>query len=250
MKLTFFGDGVMSKAIITPLVKSGYEIEVFGRNEQKLEKLKKELKDKIDVFVYGKDNMVDIKDKIVILCIKPYALDEVSSFIKHGSQAKVLISILASTSLDNLKNKIQALSYIKAMPNIAACYQKSMTTLMGDINSKELAIKIMSSVGQTLWVETQKEFDIATILAASAPAFLALVSEALIDGAVKEGLKRDDASFLTKGLFAGFSELLKQYPHPAIIKDDVMSPGGITAKGYAKLEEGKVRDSFIKVFLV
>ena len=40
-------------------------------------------------------------------------------------------------------------------------------------------------------------------------------------------------------------EVLKN-EHPALLKDKVMSPAGTTAAGYAKLEEGKVRDSFIK----
>jgi len=34
--------------------------------------------------------------------------------------------------------------------------------------------------------------------------------------------------------------------HPALLKDKVMSPGGTTAAGYAALEEGRVRDSFIR----
>jgi len=43
----------------------------------------------------------------------------------------------------------------------------------------------------------------------------------------------------------GFGILIQDM-HPAILKDAVMSPGGTTAAGYSALEEGKVRDSFIK----
>jgi pyrroline-5-carboxylate reductase len=53
---------------------------------------------------------------------------------------------------------------------------------------------------------------------------------------------------LTKGLFEGFAQLLENYPHPALIKDAVMSPAGTTAKGYAVLEKYKVRSAFIKVY--
>jgi pyrroline-5-carboxylate reductase len=50
---------------------------------------------------------------------------------------------------------------------------------------------------------------------------------------------------LVRGLYEGTSALLEDN-HPAIIKDSVMSPGGTTAQGIAKLEEGAVRDAFIK----
>ena len=78
-------------------------------------------------------------------------------------------------------------------------------------------------------------------MAGSGPAYLALIAEALCDGAVREGLKRDDAMVLMRGLFDGFGKLI-QTTHPAILKDNVMSPGGTTAAGYGALEKGKVRE--------
>jgi len=137
---------------------------------------------------------------------------------------------------------------VRTMPNLAASYQKSMTTVFGDEAFKDEAIEICESFGKALWLNSEKEIDIATAVAGSGPAFLALAAEALSDGAVKEGLKREDAQELVKGLFEGFSSLLNE-KHPAIIKDEVMSPGGTTAAGYAALEEGKVRDGFIKAIV-
>jgi pyrroline-5-carboxylate reductase len=73
---------------------------------------------------------------------------------------------------------------------------------------------------------------------------MALVAEGLSDGAVKTGLKRDVSYKFIQGLFEGMGELLKT-EHPALLKDKVMSPAGTTAHGYAQLEKGGVRDSFI-----
>jgi len=53
------------------------------------------------------------------------------------------------------------------------------------------------------------------------------------------------AGIVSTMLFSGCATLLKN-EHPAVIKDKVTSPAGTTAYGYAKLEEGRVRDSFIK----
>lgn len=244
MKLSFIGNGVMAKAMIKPLLKNGYDIEVFGRDKNKLKALSEKLDNKIDYFEY--ENATDMSGKNIVLCIKPYAINKVSYYF--SGEAELIISVLAKTTMEDLRNSFKSKLYIQAMPNIAATYAKSMTTITGDIKAKDIAADILSNIGKTLWVESQKEFEIASLLAGSSPAFLALVSEALIDGAVKEGLKREDATTLTRGLFEGYSKLLNDFSHPALIKDAVMSPGGITAKGYAKLEEGKVRDSFIKVF--
>jgi pyrroline-5-carboxylate reductase len=72
-----------------------------------------------------------------------------------------------------------------------------------------------------------------------------LVAEAMMDGLVKEGMKRSDAVGVTNSLFKGFAPLIAS-SHPALIKDSVMSPGGTTAAAYGALEEGAVRSSFIK----
>ena len=97
--------------------------------------------------------------------------------------------------------------------------------------------------GDLFFAFDDKEIDIATALAGSGPAFLALVAEAISDGGVLCGLNRELSYKLTKGLFRSFSAIDKK---PADIKDSVMSPAGTTASGYEVLEEGSVRNSFIK----
>ncbi|MDR1614539.1 MAG: pyrroline-5-carboxylate reductase [Campylobacteraceae bacterium] len=244
MLLTVFGNGVMANAMISRLLEQDFNIEVFGRDEKKLQDLKERFHSQITVSTY--QNGVNINGKNIILCVKPYALNEVAKYLK--GEASALFSVLAGTTLEQLKESIKAKKYIRAMPNIAAMFGKSMTTLTGDKEALNEAVKIFGAIGKTLWVGSEKELDTATILTGSAPAFLALVAESLMDGGVKEGLKRDDAAFLARGLFEGFSELLNNYQHPSLIKDAVMSPNGVTAKGYATLEDYKVRSAFMKVY--
>jgi pyrroline-5-carboxylate reductase len=159
-------------------------------------------------------------------------------------QAKALYSVLAGTKIEIIERHIDAKAYVRAMPNLAATVGKSMTTLTGEFTCKSEAETLFSAIGTTLWVGSEKELDIATALAGSGPAYLALAAEALADGAVKQGLKRDDAMALMRGLFDGFGTLI-QNQHPALLKDGVMSPGGTTAAGYGALEAAAVRQGFI-----
>ncbi|PKN14114.1 MAG: pyrroline-5-carboxylate reductase [Deltaproteobacteria bacterium HGW-Deltaproteobacteria-24] len=239
MKLTLIGNGMMAEALTAGLI-SKYEIEVIGRSPAKLQRMQQKFP-QIQIKVMS--DKEDITNKNIIFCVKPYALQSVS--LRLDGTANTLYSILAGTTLEFLKRQIKAKHYIRTMPNVAASKQKSMTTITGDKEAQNEAVEIFSSIGRTLWVNTENQLDIATALAGSGPAFLALVAEALADGAVKAGLERSYSVELVRGLFEGVSALLEDN-HPAIIKDSVMSPGGTTAQGIAKLEEGAVRDAFIK----
>lgn len=230
---------MMAEALSAGLI-SKYEIEVIGRSPSKLQRMQQKFP-QIQVKVMS--DKEDITNKNVIFCVKPYALQSVS--LRLDGTANTLYSILAGTPLEFLKRQIKAKHYIRTMPNIAASKQKSMTTITGDKEVQNEALEIFSSIGRTLWVNTENQLDIATALAGSGPAFLAIVAEALADGAVKAGLERSYSVELVRGLFEGTAALLEDN-HPAIIKDSVMSPGGTTAQGLAQLEEGGVRSSFIK----
>ena len=238
MKITIIGNGKMAEAIIKGTHKS-FDVEVAARDLKSLQRLEKLYKIKTQELT----NTFEIEGKNILFCVKPHALNDVSKKLK--GKANSLLSVLAGTTLASLKAEIKADHYVRIMPNLAAAYGKSMSTLCGDEAFKKEALEICECFGKALWLGSEKELDIATAVAGSGPAFLALVAEALSDGGVKEGLKRDDVNVLVRGLFEGFAPLLNEN-HPALLKDAVMSPGGTTAAGYSALEEGGVRDSFIK----
>ncbi len=237
--LTIVGSGNMAEAILKGVL-DNYRVEVIAREGTRLERLQEMYGSKIS-FSTLRDG-VDISGKTLIMAVKPYAFSEVSQKL-HGC-ASAHLSVMAGVTLERLKTAVEADYTVRAMPNLAAKYAKSMTTLCGDEAFKEEAIAICSAFGKALWLGSEKEIDIATAIAGSGPAYLALVAEALADGGVKAGLKREDAMILSQGLFAGMGDLLQM--HPALLKDAVMSPGGTTAAGYGALEEKSVRDAFIK----
>ncbi|WP_457597341.1 pyrroline-5-carboxylate reductase [Hydrogenimonas sp.] len=239
MKLTIVGPGKMALALARGLEKE-HELTIVGRDGEKLLAFAQKLEKHARTALLEKYEM---EGQTVILCVKPHALEESAKKLK--GKAAALYSVLAGTPLEKLKKALKAEHYIRAMPNLAAEHFASMTTLTGDAEKRQEAEALFGSIGQTLWVDTEKELDIATALAGSGPAYLALVAEALADGAVREGLKRSDAEKLTRGLFEGFAPLLA-HGHPALIKDAVMSPGGTTAAGYGALEAGGARHTFME----
>jgi len=234
--ITFIGNGNMGLSIAKGL-KGKYHIEVVGRNMDNMNIFEKALGQKVEKSLMDD---FDISHKTLLLCVKPSNVEEVSKKL-HG-KADLLISILAGIPIQTLKKYLKPKAVVRCMPNLAASVGKSMTTLTGDEKGKDEATVILNTIGDTLWLETEKELDIATGLAGSGPAYLALIAEAFADGAVKQGLKREYAMATMRGLFGGFGELI-QNVHPALLKDSVMSPGGTTAAGYGALEDGNVRAS-------
>ena len=229
----------MAKALIEGLV-SSYEIEVLGRNGATLKALQAKIP-QISTRVLAE--VEDISGMNIVLCVKPYSLSDLAP--KLSGEANALYSVLAGTSIESLRTQIKAKKYIRTMPNLGATHLKSMTTLTGDETLKEEAMDIFNAIGRSLWLNSENELDIATGVAGSGPAYLALIAEALADGAVQQGLKRADAKVLVAGLFEGFGALIAE-DNPADIKDGVMSPAGTTAAGYAALERGAVRNAMME----
>lgn len=196
--ITFIGNGNMALSIAKGL-KNSYKIEVVGRSIEKLEKFEKDVGVEMDKFLFDD---FDVSDKTVMLCVKPANVEEISTRIK--GKARVIFSVLAGTPIQKLRHNLKPSAVVRCMPNLAASVNKSMTTLTGDIEFKEEAEELLGTIGTTRWLASEKEIDIATGLAGSGPAYLALISEALADGAVKQGLKRDDAMAVMRGLFWWF----------------------------------------------
>jgi len=234
MDIVLIGAGNMGSAMLKGLSK--YSVTVVEANDKRREELSK-----LYSSVEFSATIPNVNKKVVILAIKPQSLQ----YLEVEGEAEAVVSILAGTPIAKLKEKIDSKYYIRAMPNVAALNLKSVTSVVGDVEFKEQAMEILSTIGKAIWLNSEKELDIATGLGGSAPAWLAIVAEALADGAVNLGLPRDKSYEYLGALFEGVGSVLND-THPAKFKDIVTSPGGTTAAGLYTLEEKAVRSAFIK----
>lgn len=108
------------------------------------------------------------------------------------------------------------------------------------------AEELFGSMGKYMKLPTSS-IGAANALAGCGPAFVAMVIEALGDAAVKHGLTREQAYALASGVMEGTAKLQQESGmHPGVLKDQVCSPGGVTIKGVAALEENGMRNAFMK----
>ena len=104
---------------------------------------------------------------------------------------------------------------------------------------------VLAVLGQELYVADEKYVDMATAVSSSGPAYIFLVMEAMIDAAVHIGLRRDQAEKMVKQTIYGSSLYARESGrHPAVLRNEVTSPGGTTAEALRVLEEAAVRAAF------
>jgi pyrroline-5-carboxylate reductase len=96
----------------------------------------------------------------------------------------------------------------------------------------------------------ESQLDAFLALTSSGPAFVALVAEAMADGAVAAGLPRVQAHHLAHRTLAGTAALLHERElHPGQLKDMVSSPAGTTIAGLRELERAGLRSALIEAVL-
>ncbi|MEY3089892.1 MAG: hypothetical protein RL113_208 [Pseudomonadota bacterium] len=229
--ITFIGNGNMALSIANGL-KKNYTIEVVGRNQDKLLQFEKALGTQI---LKHDINDFNMEDKTVMLCVKPQNVDEIQKQLQ--GTPRLLLSVLAGTSIATLKKAFHPTITIRSMPNLAASVGKSMTTLTGDEAGKAEALTLMQAIGSTLWLRDENAINIATALAGSGPAYLALFANGLVQGAIEQGLSKEESLTLMRGLFDGFGTII-QNEEPLPFAKRVMSPKGTTEAGCKILEEG------------
>jgi pyrroline-5-carboxylate reductase len=142
---------------------------------------------------------------------------------------------------------------VRAVPNTPALVRAGLTGLAFGVDvppdQRRWVQQLFGQVGEVHELP-EAQLDAFLALTSSGPAFVAVVAEALADGAVAAGLPRALAHHLANRTLAGTAALLhEQDLHPGQLKDMVSSPGGTTIAGLRRLEAGGVRSALLEAVL-
>ncbi len=245
MKLAFVGLGKMGRSILEGLLAAEFlPPEAVGVVDRDLERTR-ELAALYGVTPLDYDDLGEAER--VLIAVQPKQFPAVAERIAHPQVG--YLSIMAGVSTAVLARKLGTRRVVRAMPNLAATIRKSTTALTApreavEVGDLEFARGLFKTVGDAYELP-ERLFDAFTAMAASAPAYLAVVAEALADGGVKMGIARADALAFAADVLVATGELMR-LKHPAVIKDEVASPGGTTIYGVAAIEEGRVRHALIE----
>jgi len=198
----------------------------------------------------------DIKDAvkeadILLLCVKPQTLPQVLEIMKESIRpSHLVISIVAGMRISFIQQMLgMNLGIVRAMPNIAATVDEGAAAVAFGkhvtADQQKIATSIFEAVGEIV-VVAEDQLDAVTGLSGSGPAYIYMVIEALIDGGVKMGLSRDISTKLAIQTVLGSAKLAKSSGlHPAILRDQVTTPGGTTINAIHELESHGLRSMLI-----
>lgn len=195
------------------------------------------------------------ESEILLLAVKPQNLKEVVASLKldDTTNRPLVVSILAGVSLDLLAEGFPGLPLVRVMPNTPAVVGQAMTAITANDLVSPLQLQqvraIFEAVGEVVEVP-EYLMDAVTGLSGSGPAFVAMMVEALSDGGVAAGLPRQMALDLAIQTVLGTATLLKlKKLHPALLKEQVSSPGGTTIAGVMALEDRGFRGAVISAVM-
>jgi pyrroline-5-carboxylate reductase len=250
-KIAVIGAGNMGRALIGGMVNAKLtapkNITASRRNEESL----KELRKKWGIHAISDNKKAVAGADIVILAVKPQVAQAVLAEIAPAvNKGQLIISIMAGLTTATINKKLKKpCPVVRAMPNTPCLVDAGATAICAGAHAtdKDLsaAEAIFKSVGKVVTLP-ESALDAVTGLSGSGPVYIYMVIEAMIDGGVKMGIPRAIATQLAAQTVLGAAKLvIETGKHPAILKDEVTTPGGCAINAIHILETKGLRSVLI-----
>ena len=184
---------------------------------------------------------------IVVLAVKPQVADRVMSELRGSiASSTMVISIMAGIKVRDIVEETQNTHVVRAMPNMPAQIGQGITAWTSTYEvldeQRDQARMLLGALGKEIYFDDEKYLDMATALSGSGPAFVYLFLESMIDAGVRMGFSRSQAERIATQTMLGSLQVADQSgQHPALLRNQVTSPGGTTAAGLLEMERWQVR---------
>ncbi|MGH8719019.1 MAG: pyrroline-5-carboxylate reductase [Burkholderiales bacterium] len=250
MKLNFIGGGNMASALIGGLLSRGYAreqiqvVEVLPDARERLEK-------NFNVKTFSDVNQIS-PGECIILAVKPQQIREAALKLAPLLKRELTISIAAGIRTADLSRWLNGYkSIVRVMPNTPAFVHCAISALYAlpavSEHQKSDAEKILSAVGETLWLEDEAQMDAVTAVSGSGPAYVFYFLEALAEAARELGFDSVSASKLALVTFTGASKLAAKSDEDfATLRARVTSKGGTTERGLEIMEAAGLKQSIVR----
>ena len=248
-KITFIGGGNMARAIYRGLVESGFPAENIGVVDPS-EAAQSAARASGLIRIAESATDADLSADLIVLAVKPQITDIALSPLAHRvSSTATVLSIIAginSASLANLLGLPNDDAVVRSMPNTPALVGEGMTGLFSNSDQRAhgriLAERVMSAVGQCVWVSNESDLDVVTAISGSGPAYFFLFMESLADAAVELGMSPQTAHQLSVQTALGAAKLAQTSDDAlAKLRENVTSPGGTTEQAIKSFEAAELR---------
>jgi pyrroline-5-carboxylate reductase len=238
MKLGFIGAGNMASALARGIGEPVVACDlVAGKAEALVETVGGEV---LETPAY----VADASDAVV-LAHKPAQLGEVADSIRD--RARVVVSILGGVPTSKIEEAYPDAEVHRFLPNIPVELGQGVLIYApgSRTNGNGELLELFGRAGRILRLPKEELIEPAMALMSCGPAFMALVTEAMVDAGVLHGLDAADATTMVVETMAGSAAVLRETDGDTRgLRRRVTSPGGSTARGLAALEQAGLRAAF------
>jgi pyrroline-5-carboxylate reductase len=234
-QIAFIGAGNMNGAIISGLIKQGYDpkqVMVSNPSAEKRLALHQELG------ILHTDNNIDAAQfaDTIVLGVKPHLILDVCAEISQHIDIsdKCFISIAAGCTVEQMKTALKKpCAIIRTMPNTPSQLGLGVTGLFSadgvNESQKQVAQALMSSVGIIKWLANEDEIDNIIAVSGSGPAYFFLFMEAMEQRALTLGFSEQESRELVQQTALGAAQMVVQNQIPiSELRAKVTSKGGTT----------------------
>lgn len=251
IKLAFIGCGNMGRCLIGGLIRNHFPVKnICGADTDASQRDIASTQFGIQVHENSVQAIADAD--VVIIAVKPQAVKEVLGLLRDELEIlnPLLLSIAAGIPFSALSSwGGEQLSIVRVMPNTPALVNAGASGLCANHHVSEeqrnIAEKIMRSVGITTWVEEEKLMDVVTAISGSGPAYYFYFMEIMKDTGEHLGLTAEQATMLTLETAFGAAKIALESEHdPKTLRKHVTSPGGTTERAMEVMLENEVAAHF------
>ncbi len=240
ISLGFIGCGNMAKAIINGIIdKKVLPADEIGYFDPYVETIPK------GIISFENNSSLVEGCRYIILAVKPNMVDQVLNEISKQIDAKPLGSIAAGITTEHISSIVPKAHILRIMPNTCANIGKSYTCLSKDnsLTEEEFNVfnSIFSAVGKVAIVK-EDYFNVCAAVCSCGVAFGHMLIESMADGGVLCGMNKEKSIEMASYAIEGAcSMIIASQQSPTALKDQICSPGGMTAKAMKALEDGGFR---------
>ncbi len=236
--VAFIGGGNMANALVSGMLAQGCPAEQVHVVEV-VDALQEHWRAR-SVSVSAAPDQALAQRQVWIFAVKPQQMREVVLQCRPWLQPNTLvISIAAGISIESLGKWLgdETKPYgniVRCMPNTPALVGAGVTGMSAPSTTtaadRARATALLSTVGEVVWVDSDRAIDAVTALSGSGPAYVFLFIESLIQGGLALGLSEQQSRDLALSTLAGATKLAQQSPEsPSVLRERVTSKGGTTA---------------------
>ena len=179
---------------------------------------------------------------------------KIRMLLELRESVEIVISIAAGVTLHDLRDAVQGRCHVvRVMPNTPALVGAGVFGIQEDPalpkNVFAMILDLFGLLGSTI-VLPEKKFNAFMALVGCGPAYVFHFMDALAEAGVTMGFTRQEALELVTQLVLGSAKLaVLPGSHPAILREQVCSPAGVTIAAVNHLDRTAVRGHLIDAVL-